>query len=302
MRRRAASSASTISGLRDHGQATVRGVRPPGRRAGRRPGSGRGRRSGRGTRSVARRRSSASTSRRSNASSAAAKHRSAATCSAGTASESRAAAVQRSRTGAHCVGRGVGCAGSSSSAAVTATATGHHSSGSASIMRSSSQPRGRTGGNSVVRWYARSSIVGHPSSWPSASHARERRRCRAWRRCEWVVDADHHHRRVEHVRAYDAAAVAPPVGCAAAVRAGSIAATPRARAERQPVTATRGVERRVGERTRRARARDRGRAASASFTASAVVPMSTFTWIDAVLRIIVRPSGQRVSKYASIAR
>ena len=42
--------------------------------------------------------------------------------------------------------------GSSSSAVHTATATGHHSSGSASSMRSSSQPRGRTGGKSVVRW------------------------------------------------------------------------------------------------------------------------------------------------------
>ena len=40
--------------------------------------------------------------------------------------------------------------GSSSSATVIATATGHHSSGSASIMRSSSHPRGRTGGKRVV--------------------------------------------------------------------------------------------------------------------------------------------------------
>ena len=37
-------------------------------------------------------------------------------------------------------------------------------------MRSSSQPRGRTGGNSVVVWYARSSTVGHPHSWPCVSH------------------------------------------------------------------------------------------------------------------------------------
>ena len=37
-------------------------------------------------------------------------------------------------------------------------------------MRSSSHPRGRTGGNSVVRWYVKSSIVGQPSSWPSSSH------------------------------------------------------------------------------------------------------------------------------------
>ena len=31
-------------------------------------------------------------------------------------------------------------------------------------------------------------------------------------------------------------------------------------------------------------------------------PASRFTWIDAVLRIIVRPAGQRESKYSSIAR
>ncbi len=36
-------------------------------------------------------------------------------------------------------------------------------------MRSSSQPRARTGGNSVLRWYSRSSSVGKPSSWPSAT-------------------------------------------------------------------------------------------------------------------------------------
>jgi hypothetical protein len=33
-------------------------------------------------------------------------------------------------------------------------------------MRSSSHPRGRTGGNSVVKWYETSSRVGNPSSWP----------------------------------------------------------------------------------------------------------------------------------------
>ena len=30
-------------------------------------------------------------------------------------------------------------------------------------------------------------------------------------------------------------------------------------------------------------------------------PTSTLTWIDAVLRIIVRPAGHAVSKYSSIA-
>ena len=39
-----------------------------------------------------------------------------------------------------------------SSAQVTATATFQNGLGSASNMRSSSQPLGRTGGNSVVRW------------------------------------------------------------------------------------------------------------------------------------------------------
>ena len=54
---------------------------------------------------------------------------------------------------------------------MTIAGTVDHSEGSESIMRSSSQPRGRIGGNSVVRWYARSSSVGHPSAWPSVIHS-----------------------------------------------------------------------------------------------------------------------------------
>src|SRR5690606_32375844 len=53
-------------------------------------------------------------------------------------------------------------AGSSSSAVATATGTGQYLPGGASIMRSSSQPRGRTGGNSVDRWQARSAAPGSP--------------------------------------------------------------------------------------------------------------------------------------------
>ena len=42
--------------------------------------------------------------------------------------------------------------GSSARVTVSATSAGHHRAGSASRQRSSTYPRGRTGGNRVVRW------------------------------------------------------------------------------------------------------------------------------------------------------
>ena len=92
-----------------------------------------------------------------------------------------------------------------------------------------------------------------------------------------------------------------PCRFAAAVREGSIAAHTARRAERHPVgrpSVSNGefanVAASVGPTSCASTQRDS--------TASACAPESRFTWTDAVLRIIVRPSGHRVSKYVSIAR
>ena len=63
-----------------------------------------------------------------------------------------AASTQRSAVSPTARLDGVGGWSSSSSTLVTATATCQNGVGRASNMRSSSQPFGRTGGNSVVRW------------------------------------------------------------------------------------------------------------------------------------------------------
>ena len=69
---------------------------------------------------------------------------------------------------------------------------------SASTMRSSNQPRGRTGGNNVVRWYSRSLAVGHPSGCPCSIQSAKRE---PGRDREVIVAAPlhQHHVRVECV-------------------------------------------------------------------------------------------------------
>ena len=185
--------------------------------------------------------------------------------------------------------------GSSSSAVVTATATGHHSSGSASIMRSSSQPRGRTGGNSVVVWYARSSTVGQPASWPSAdplprTSSGASGTTLACSSTRIIITGA-----VEQVAGPVVGARSRP-GRGGPIRCGRdrCRATPPTRVERNPVGRARRVERRVGE------ARGEHRPEVVGAVPRGVVrrvvagaPASRFTWIDAVLRIIVRPAGQR---------
>ena len=204
----------------------------------------------------------------SKASSAAAKHASAARCSAGTASAvagrgGPAVAHRGDRLGR----RRRRPRDRRAARVVTATATGHHSSGSASIIRSSNQPRGRTGGNSVVRWYSKSSSVGHPSSWPVVDPARERDRPSCTRRCAWAST------RIIITGASSAyVAYALARGAVARrggrVRHGSIAAHTASRAERQPVA--RPARRTASSRTRpRARGRGRARSCQRASTASA---------------------------------
>ena len=70
-------------------------------------------------------------------------------------------------------------------------------------MRSSSQPRGRTGGNSVVRWYSKSSRVGQPSSWPRRIQAAKVSTSEPERPATGTnrsgVNPDHHHPGLEGV-------------------------------------------------------------------------------------------------------
>ena len=114
---------------------------------------------------------------RSRASLAAAKHSLLARLIAGSAGPSRAArahgpavarASARPRAAPPPRGRASPASASDSSALDTASGTIHPSPGCASIIRSSKCPRGRTGGNSVDRWYSRSSAVGRRSR-PSPS-------------------------------------------------------------------------------------------------------------------------------------
>ncbi len=115
---------------------------------------------------------------------------------------------------------------------MTAAAACHHGAGSASIMRSSSHPRGRTGGNNVVRWYSRSSTVGHPRSWPRSIHSSNDRRgsTGTWRS---VSSRTSMTPAPSAYRAHAARQLVPlPTGV---VRAGSIARQTARRVERHPL-------------------------------------------------------------------
>ena len=113
-----------------------------------------------------------------------------------------------------------------------------------------------------------------------------------------VVLAHEHHARAERVvgpRGATARAVADAVSCAP----GRSSRQTARRVERHPLGPS--VRERASSRTRR-RAPGRGRGPrSTGARRRRPAPRSTFTWIAAVLRIIVRPAGPLASKYASIA-
>ena len=71
---------------------------------------------------------------------------------AGSAIPRRAASSSLSATGSHSSAARSAASGSSTSVTVRAASAGHQRSGSASMHLISTYPRGRTGGNSVVRW------------------------------------------------------------------------------------------------------------------------------------------------------
>src|SRR4029077_18515671 len=87
---------------------------------------------------------------------------------------------------------------------------------------------------------------------------------------------------------------------AGSVRAGSIACQTAARVERYPDGLPLASNGELAKQAVSTGPRSWARCQRASVVAG--LPTSRFTWIDAVLRIIVRPAGHRESKYDSIAR
>ncbi|OLT27474.1 hypothetical protein BJF83_02820 [Nocardiopsis sp. CNR-923] len=182
--------------------------------------------------------------------------------------------------------------GSSSRAAVRARGTGHQRWGRASIMRSSHQPRGRTGGKSVLRWNSRSARVAARGPRPPSHSAK-------------VIPGSGAHRPspsgvsgiaiTRAASAYWPQAVAGSARWAPSrtgrVREESVAAQMTHLVDFHPV----GRPRQWAELANTATSGGPRRCASSQRARRSAVsePVSRQTWTEAVLHIMVRPLGWR---------